>query len=274
MKNLFYITFLSLIVISSCREQMVMIPEIDVIETERVILLEELTGVNCPNCPAGALQAKEILANFPGQVVVVAVHGDFLSEPLSNSQYDFRFEEAKDLENYLKDWFGKPAAAINRVPLTDSEFSSSSPALWPGFVETELSKEHVLDLVADVTYDATDRSVDVSIAAVPKINLEGDYNVTVMLTENDIIDAQLDQGEIIDAYQHEHVLRAFATPFDGTSLGSDLTEGEIINKNLNTTLPAEDGTWIAENMEVVVLVHRVDAGNKEVMQAFSTHLTE
>jgi len=27
-------------------------------------------------------------------------------------------------------------------------------------------------------------------------------------------------------------------------------------------------------MEVVVVVHRVDAGHKEVMQAFSAHLTD
>lgn len=258
----------------SCQEQPVVIPDITVFVTDRVILLEELTGVNCPNCPAGALQAKEILANYPGQVVVVAVHGDFLAEPLSNSTYDFRFEEAKDLENYLKDWFGKPAAAINRVPLTSSEFSSSSPALWPGFVEAELNKDHVLDLFAEITYNDATRSANITIAASPKVNLEGDYNVTVMLTENDIIDAQLDQGQIIDEYKHEHVLRAFATPFDGTSIGSDLVQGDIINRDFNISLPAEDGTWIAENMEIVVVVHRVDGGIKEVMQAFSAHLVE
>ena len=93
-----------------------------------------------------------------------------------------------------------------------------------------------------------------------------------MLTEDHIIDAQKDVSVIVDDYEHAHVLRSIITPFDGTAFGSDLQQNQTVNNTFTATLPAEDGTWIAENMEVVVFVHRVDAGHKEVMQAFSAHL--
>lgn len=274
MKKLVYIVLL-IIGLSSCQEQMVVIPEQTTFDTQRVVLLEELTGTNCPNCPAGAAVAADILASFPGQVVVIGVHGDFLSEPITGSQYDFRFDKAKDLENYLKPWFGKPAAAVNRTEFEgQSEFSNSLPALWPSLVEQELEKEHVLDIAADVSYNSATREYSINMAAVPVVDLVGDYNVTVFITENDIVDAQKDQGEIIEDYKFKHVLRDIITPFDGTSLATNPSAGAVINKAFSGTLPPEDGTWIAENIDIVLAVHRVDSGRKEVVQAFEKHLIE
>jgi len=274
MKKLAVILF-AIVCFTSCEEQMIMIPEQTTFDTERVVLVEELTGTNCPNCPTGAAIAAELLLVYPGQVVVIGVHGDFLSEPITGSQYDFRFEKAKDLENYLKPWFGKPAAAVNRTEFEgQSEFSNSLPALWPSLVEQELAKDHVLNVVAEIEYDSATREYSINMAAIPLIDLEGDYNVTVFITENDIVDAQKDQGEIIEDYKFKHVLRDIITPFDGTSLTSNPSAGSVANKSFTGVLPAEDGTWIAENIDIVIAVHRIDAGYKEVVQAFEKHLVE
>lgn len=274
-QNLKFLALLSILFISSCVEQMIVIPENPDIITDRVVLLEELTGVDCPNCPKGAAAAAEILATFPGQVVVVAVHGNFLAEPITGSQYDFRFDAAADLEDYLKPWIGKPAAGVNRTQVDgEAEFSVSKVDLWSSFVEDELTKPHVMDLIGDVSYDADTRTVSISTAGIPKTDLEGDYNITVMLTENDIVDPQKDVSIIVEDYVHKHVLREIITPFTGTGFGSDLQAGVTVNNSFSYTLPAEDGTWIAENMEVVVFVHRIDASHKEVVQAFTAHLIE
>lgn len=281
MKVLKNIIFLfAVIFFSSCVEQMVMIPEVEVPGTERVVLLEDLTGVACSNCPAASTIAKEITERFPGKVVVVGVHGDLLCEPKSTSKYDFRFEEAADVENYLRPWFGKPAGAINRTQFEgETELSISIPEQWQSLVQEELLKPHVMDLVAEVTYDEVTRSIGVSAGATPVVDLEGTYNMTVMLTESHIIDPQdnkLADGSVItiEDYEHNHVLRMMMTTFDGESLGTNLSEGDLLNKTFSATLPEEDGTWIADNMEVVVFVNRVDTGFKTVVQAFQTHLVE
>jgi len=275
MKSLKFIPLLFLLFVCACVEQMIMIPENPDIVTDRVVLLEELTGVDCPNCPKGAAAAKEILATFPGKVVVVAIHGDFLAEPITGSQYDFRFEGAAELENYLKPWDGKPAGSVNRTQVEgEVEFSVSKVDLWSSYVQDELEKPHVMDMTAEITYDPNTRGIGITTAGITKTSLEGDYNITVMLTENHIIDAQKDVSVIVEDYEHEHVLRAFLTPFDGTSFGSNLGANQTVNNSFTYTLPDEDGTWVADNIEVVAFVHRVDAGHKEVIQAYSAHLVE
>jgi len=174
----------------------------------------------------------------------------------------------------LQFFWGKPAAAINRIPADDVEFSSSNPDLWQSLVEEQLESDPTMGITANVTFDDVTRLVEVNIGASPLVDLEGVYNVSVMLTENNIIDPQLTPTTKELDYKHEHVLRSMLTPFDGSQLAVDPVADEILNASFSGTLPAEDGSWIADNMEVVVFVHRVDAGNKEVLQAFSTHLTE
>jgi len=264
----------------SCQEQEVAIPIVDAPGSERVILLEDLTGVKCSNCPIASTIAKDIMLSFPGKVVVIGIHGDLLSEPTSGSKYDFRFDEARDLENYLKPWFGKPAGAINRVQFEgEPELAISTPETWSNLAQQELNKEHQMDLAAVVTYDETTRQVSIEIGARAVKNLEGTYNISVMLTESHIVDAQDEKqsdGSVITLqdYEHDHVLRMMLTAFDGDSFGVNPEQGVLVNRTFTTTLPDEDGTWIADNMEVVVFVHRVDGGTKEVIQAFQAHVVE
>jgi len=165
------------------------------------------------------------------------------------------------------------------VSLNDPELSISVPERWQNIVQDELNKPHVMNLVAEVDYDPVTREFTISAGGTAVEDLEGNYNMSVMLTESHIIDPQdnkLADGSVItiEDYEHNHVLRMMLTPFDGESFGTNLSGGELINKTFSATLPDEDGTWIADNMEVVVFVHRVDSGLKTVVQAFQTHLVE
>ncbi len=271
---------LTILLCFSCKEQEVQIPIVDPPGSDRVILLEDLTGVKCSNCPIASTIAKDIMLSFPGKVVVIGIHGDLLSEPTTGSKYDFRFDEARDLENYLKPWFGKPAGAINRVQFEgEPELAISTPEIWSNLAQQELNKDHLMDLAGVVTFDETTREVTIEIGARAVRNLEGTYNISVMLTESHIVDAQDEKqsdGSVItlQEYEHDHVLRMMLTAFDGDSFGVNPEQGVLVNKSFSGILPDEDGTWIAENMEAVVFVHRVDGGSKEVIQAFQAHVVE
>jgi len=50
MKNVIKLTILIAIVASACEEQMIPIPEAPEVAEGRVILIEDMTGVNCPPC--------------------------------------------------------------------------------------------------------------------------------------------------------------------------------------------------------------------------------
>jgi len=249
---------------------MVPIDEIVPPPTDRVVLIEELTGVKCPNCPAGSTELARLIKAYPGQVIGVGIHGNFLTTPLDNSAFDFRNEFAEDIEKQFT-WLGKPAAIINRVFFDDQDFQGIDvPALWQGYVESEFEKEVEADLFLEKIYDEATRELKVEIRAVGRTNITEQLNVSVMLTESDITDAQLDQTTNITDYVHNHVLRTMLTSSSGDALAQSLSVGELVTKSFNYTLPPVDGTWKAENMEVIAFIH----SNTHVLQAAEEHVID
>jgi hypothetical protein len=244
-------------------------------ESDRIVLIEELTGASCPNCPKGSAAIENILTKFPGKVVAVGIHGDFLAKPTAKSKYDFRNPKAKDLENWFKPWFGKPSASINRVPDETNTLMIDLPDLWQAAVETELQKEHKLNLLMDVKYDMASRRVDIEIAAIPLTDLPGNYAISVYLLETGIVDAQSNGSVILEDFKHKHVLRDMLTRFDGDAFGNNLTAGSIFKRNYSYTLPETPaGLWLPERMEVVAMVSHNESNDKSVLQAVEKSVVE
>ncbi|MBK7809245.1 MAG: Omp28-related outer membrane protein [Saprospiraceae bacterium] len=257
-----------LIILLSCEEIPIVIADPVIPDSEKVVLIEELTGASCPNCPKGSAAIENILTKFPGRVAVVGIHGDFLSNPTAKSKYDFRNPKAKSLENWFQPWFGKPSASINRVKDENDMIMIDIPELWQAAVENELLKPHQMNLLLDTKFNAVTRKLDLEIAAIPLTDLAGSYNISIFLTESDIIDAQSNGAVIIDAYNHKHVLRDMMTKFDGDNFGSDLKKDDIIKKNYTYTLPIEPtGLWNPAKMEVVVMISRATPTDVSVVQA-------
>jgi hypothetical protein len=79
MKKLFFL--FSLIFFLSCEEVTIPITDVVIEPTEKVVLIEELTGAKCPNCPKGTKAIENILSKYPDNVIAVGIHGSFLAEP-------------------------------------------------------------------------------------------------------------------------------------------------------------------------------------------------
>lgn len=277
MKKIFYIVAI-IIIMSSCREQLVMVPDFMPPPSERVVLIEELTGVSCPNCPVGTAKLKELKSLYGERIVIIGVHGSFLSWPTPESKYDFRNEKAADIEDYLRPWEGKPAAAVNRVQYTD-ELSVSTPDLWSNYIDEELEKDHVMNLLMTTEYNNENREVKIDVTVIPLIDfdLEDKLHISVAVLESEIEDAQEDPNTIIEEYEHNHVLRDMLTDFKGTPINKALTKNEAEKFSFNYIIPeADEGDelWIPEHMEIVAYVNKVNGDTKDVLQAVETKVIE
>ena len=259
------------ITIFSCNEIMLNIEDPVIPDSGRIVLIEELTGASCPNCPKGSAALENIIAKYPGKVAVVGIHGQFLAEPIKDkSKYDFRNEKAKELENWFKPWYGKPAATINRILTEDDAepYAISSPDLWLAEVEKELLKPHQMNILLAVDYNESNRTIDLDVTVIPLVDLVGNYNISVYLTESDIIDAQSNGAVYVDDYKHKHVLMDMMTNATGDSFGSNLRANEVIKKKYPTyTLTVKEGLHKPENMEVIVMVSKSNPGERDVIQA-------
>lgn len=269
-------TIIVVLIFSSCTEVMVMLPDPTIIDTNRVILIEELTGVDCPNCPSGAAKLAGLIEQFDGNVIGVSIHGNFLATPLSSSKYDFRSELNDNLETYLRPWFGKPAATVNRIQQENqAEFAISNIDLWSQLVEAELEKPQTAAIIITHEYNEATRELTIDVEVEPWIDIEGDIRLSVMLTESHIIDAQKDQSVIIPDYEHNHMLREMLTAFDGDGFTSSMSAFETRSKSFTYTVPQEDdGLWVDENIEIVAFVSIVTPTTKDVLQASQVHLVE
>lgn len=251
-----------------CTEVPVEIPDFEVPATNRVVLIEDLTGVRCPNCPKGSKAIEDILTKFNGKVTAVGIHGNFLTKPLDGnikSKYDFRNPKAIQLEEFLKPFLGKPSVQINRR-FFEGELYTSVDFIdqWQSYVEEELLRPQEMELILGKFYDEATRKLELNVVASPLISETGSFRISVYVTESHIIDPQETNNAIIENYEHNHVLRDMLTAASGDIFTTNLEANTILSKSYSYTIPAE---FNADNMEIVVMVNRDKPSDKSVLQA-------
>lgn len=274
---LVFISLLSAVLFFSCEEQMVTIPEFSDECTDKVILIEELTGVSCPNCPQGTSVLEEILALYPDKVVAYSIHGNFLSTPLSNSKYNFQSEQGVEMEEFLEPWLGKPAATVDRlvfVDLLENGVTNSNFREWLTMVERRCQTPKSMDIEIDSEFDPENRTANITITTTGALPTEGQLLMNVVVTESHLIDPQ-DAGPdgIIEDYEHNHVMKERLSQVTGDFLINDLSVDQQVSKSYTYTLPDElNGEWKAENMEVIAFVTLGGELRGPVLHAAQAHL--
>jgi len=254
----------------SCEEQMVVIPEIVPPDSDRVVLIEELTGVDCPNCPKGSTILSDLIAQFPGQVIGIGIHGDLLTNPISGSKYDFRTTFSQKIEESFG-IFAKPCAVINRVMFPDqTQLEIYGEETWINFVQTELQKEPRIDLAVTSAYDSATRTASIEVKATGRENISDQLKISVVITEGNIEDPQKDQNEIIEDYKHNHVLRTMLTNWDGDGFSQGIDLSQTISQSYDFVVPEEQGLWKIEDLEVIAFI----TDDNGVLQAAEVHLSE
>ncbi len=272
-KAIFLLTIM-MIAISSCEEQPIPIPDPVIPAEGRVILLEDLTGVQCVPCHNANLFIEALLEETDGAVVTYGIHGDLQSEPHTESRYDFRYPDAASLE-FSVDFLGKPSALFNRVVQNNGREAQTNPATWQAFVDAELSKPQVMEILIETAFDESTRRIDIEVTAIALEDIPGQTSIHMVITESHLFDVQSTpppDGIVIE-YEHNHVMKASLTGLQGDFLSEGLQQNESIRRTYSYTLPeAFDGEWNPDNIDIVAFVTAADRAN-EVQQAAQAQVT-
>ncbi|NJK83649.1 MAG: Omp28-related outer membrane protein [Saprospiraceae bacterium] len=256
----------------ACSENEPIIPPLGPQELgERNVIIEEFTGVRCPNCPDGAAEIENLKVRFGKNLIAVSIHssGNF-AIPLPQSAYDFRTDAGDDLLELLGRPLGYPAAVVNRTPPQNSMRLQQGQTAWAGLIQRALEEAPSMALNVTGQYNDANRLLKVNVNVLANRSVNRPVNLSVMLLENKVVDAQLDFNGLIEDYEHNHVLRFMLTPSGGLSLGDNLTLGQFIERNFEFTIPL---TWVATNCEIVAFAHFVGE-DKAVLQAELWTLSE
>ncbi len=277
MKNILTIlaTAYSLIIFSSCQEQCPLLSNtpIDTTQTtqQKNILIEEFTGVKCVQCPEGHEIAQNIADANNGRVEIVSIHSGFYAVPYTFSLYNFKIAEGTAIENLVGPASFYPTAAIDRKLYSGQTELLMDKNFWAGNAAAQLQEPLKVKVNFDNTYNPSDRKLIVNVSFDYLEEITGAQSITVLITENDIIDAQETPQGIDTFYVHTHVLRALLTNAIGDLVTEQTPAGTTLTRNYQFTLPA---AWNDTKCRVVAYVARNTSDSKEVLQVNAKYIRQ
>ncbi len=260
---------LTLFLFQGCYEDPLRVNLIGGEVAQRKVLIEKFTGVRCVNCPLGADEIENLQGIYGDNVVPISVHAGFFAQKYPDSKFDFKTLVGQELEDWLGRPNGYPSAVINRRKFEGEESIQVQRQSWSAYVTSEIQRNAKARITLLNEYDSSTRLLTVKVFLVSEENISSPVRLTVLLTESNIIDPQLTPAGKVEAYKHKDVLRTLLTNYEGNTVTSSMTKGEIIERSYSIRLP-EDGLdwWIPENMKVVVFAtESTGQGPGEVLNA-------
>ena len=276
MKNiLFSLCSLALLLVSACKEQPVLIPDPSLNISGRTVLVEEVTGVRCQNCPIGSQTLVALQQQYGAEkLVVVSIHaaGNF-SVPYASSKEEFRSAETQALADYVGPLEGFPTASVNRRLLPNETSIFITPhTRWGGEVAQDLQVDASMAITIGNTYNEATRALNINVGILPdQLINSSDLRLTVLITQDSIMDPQLNGSTLIPNYVHRHVVRDVVSAPTGDPITEKFAPGQLISKSFNVVLP---DNWEAKHCSVVAFVHHGGNSDKEVLQASEKHVIE
>jgi hypothetical protein len=229
------------------------------------VLLIDVTGVRCNNCPKAAVLAKSLAASNAGRVEVVALYP---KTPMSLTYPWPGFDtmstiEADQIATALGGITSLPLGAVDQVEYNGSKLLNTSD--WGAAVTAQLAKSSPFNLSIKSTWKPADGKSRVEIKAIANAAIASNYKWVVAITENGVKSKQSDQdapGGVVDDYDHEHALRGVVGSFLGSDINTAAVSAGYVREKHFYVVPK--AKWVAANCEVVVWIY--DANTKEVVQ--------
>lgn len=233
------------------------------------VLIEDLTGVNCVNCPKAADTGKALINALNGRVKLA---GLYLTTPftLTNpfpGEEDLRTQEAEDIANAIFVPSSLPSGYVDRAK--SSGIRNIDYSVWRTEVNKRLALSTPVNISVNGSYSDADSNITVNMAITYTEDMTSEsHSYTIMILEDSIIVAQKVPlvGTVYD-YVHYHVLRTTYTP----SVGALITENKEVGRVIQKSFKGKIGnTWRPGKCSVIVFVQ--DANTKEVLHVEDAHI--
>lgn len=305
MKKLFAISCLSVLAgLYSCKEVPVYIPAdipgqedttyvLSSVETpqDKKYLIEELSGVQCVNCPAGIQKLTEMstTGEFANKMTIVSIHvGTFAwiikddTKPQYNSKQDFVVPGSEQLLDIVFGGDpGKPCASFDRLRIGRPQDPLLLPNYnqWSSFMSSarDSSTTTPVNIYIETAEGASPDEFDIKVRLHYTEALSAKQSLNIYLVENNIRDAMKYALKTDTNYIFNHVLRKYITPSNGKRILSDVAiePGRVYELRTKLTIDRNDKNqafWNPAKMEVVAFVSSADDNSKRVYQSQYVHL--
>lgn len=230
---------------------------------DRVVLIEEFTGVRCVNCPRAHNTIKLIQAAHPGRVLAVGIHTGIFAQPYAGRQ-DFQIAEGTAIEQALNGAQGYPSGAVDRTLFTGESRIIIGDNKWSNYVNDQLTIATPVNINLAKVYNATTRQLELSATMRFTAAYTNNLYFSAYLIEDNIVDHQLTPTGVDTAYTHTHVLRKLLTPLSGQQLNApSFTAGRVVVQRYSLPI---DAAFNVANLKIIAFVHN-NGNDKSVLHA-------
>lgn len=256
----------------------------------RNVLMEELTGVSCPPCPAGHEALASIIHQYETnatthesrvKAVGIQIFNFPQTKPTDLTQHDNRSQKGTDL---VVGVFGSvttiPVSGIDRIIKDGATVFDRTK--WITEVANRMTLPTKVNLAVTSAYNTSTKIATIRVRAAYTADVAKKQLLTVAIVENEVIDAQEDgrrdpdvEGPIDTFYHHQHVLREILTNPTGNIILNDFATKEKgrVYERIFTYDFTDKALWVPQNCHVVAYISDAESGDKEVQQAADTKLT-
>ena len=240
--------------------------EVEVNKSEKVVLLEDYTGMQCVNCPEAASIIDNIHHTYGDQFIAVGLHptsGPY-QKPMPGKDGVMVNLSSDDADAYYKKYSVKafPTAMIDRSTFDGSKLLDNKDK-WAAYVNQQMTASTPVNLSMESTYDATTRTVTLATDIEFSEAVGETLYLQLWVIENGIIGPQVTAKGVNWEYEHNHVLRSAINGTWGQSLGSFFAAKQEL-ETITTTYTLNKA-WNADNCEIVGFVYR--ASDDVILQA-------
>ena len=223
-------------------------------------LLEQFTSQYCTYCPLGVTFFCD-LTEQRDDIAWVSVHGNM------GSGTDIYTIAAGDSINYFEGVTGYPTASFNRTYVSDMADSDGEiayglgyslsyreqvVAMFSGLIDYTAQAPSFVTLNINQTYIPETRQLDITVEGAGVENAAevlANYGVNVMLTENNLVARQLNQGTWEQKFTHHYVLRAVLGKCTGNNISWN--DNNYFSAHFSYTIPED---YDKDNMFIVAFV--------------------
>ncbi len=256
MKNLTILSLLSLF-LYSCEEVPPFIdfsePQSSLLDTtfietgvilrqHKMVLLEDITGVRCQNCPAAAATAQNIYNQKTSDSVVVLALYPFIpslenfTKPYTGEK-DLTTIAAKQIVDVNGLPAGLPNGYINRKLFNGRTDKIISPLEWINFVNQELKTQTPVNIELSKSLTGNELTATISLLYSDNL-LSSNHSFSLLIMEDGIVSKQKFPTSDDPNYTHNHVLRYAFGNATGNNLNAPLVHGRKFIKAYKYDIPS------------------------------------
>jgi PKD repeat protein len=231
-------------------------------------ILEEFTGVSCPNCPAGHTVMAGILASNPGRAFCVAYHP-------SNSSYTSPYPGEPDFRRtypnafYSTPYCGSsrfmPSSFINRREYGGERLQSRTA--WENYANGIMTEASPANMGMATSYDMINQMLSITVEIYCTGDITDNISIYVLLSENNLTSTQSGGGT---NYTHKHTFREAFVGQWGDPIGELTTQGSLITYEYEWS--AAGSGYLMSNCEVLAFIENQATG--EVITGVGVHVGE